>query len=125
MVAPMNIAIALPRETGLLKMSAQTPPTTTIGHAAPMPQRNLKIIKDAIFGANALAIVHIAKKMKAQMLTGFLPYCSDIGPNTTGPITYPRRKSEVGRMETALEVTLKSALKKDAPPPPEFKREKR
>jgi hypothetical protein len=114
-VAPMNTAIALPRETGDLKISAQVPPTTTIGHAAPMPHRNLNTTKDAMFGESALAIVQMAKNMNAQMLTTFLPYCSDMGPNTTGPITYPRRKRDVGRIETAFEVTPNSALKKGAP----------
>lgn len=86
-VAPMNIAIALPRETGLWNISAHIPPTTTIGHAAPIPHKNLKMIKAAILGDNAEAKVKIVKKTNAPMLTIFLPYCSDIGPYTIGPRT--------------------------------------
>jgi hypothetical protein len=87
------------------------PATTTIGQAAPIPQKNLKTANAGKFGASALAMVQMAKNAKANIMTYFLPYCSDMGPKKMGPTTYPRRKRDVGRMRRALEEMPKSRPK--------------
>lgn len=53
-VTAMNTAIARPRDWGVLYKSAQTPPHTVIGEAAPTPDSNRKRTKEA-----NLALMHL------------------------------------------------------------------
>lgn len=72
---------------------------TAIGELANTPVSSLKIKRAAQFGARAQAIVKMVKKKNVDIMIYFLPKCSDMGPKSNGPSTYPTRYIEIGRME--------------------------
>ncbi len=69
----INMAIARPLVTGSLRISAYTPPTTDIGHAALIPTISLNINSAGQFGATAHASVNIVNKLNVPIMILFLP----------------------------------------------------
>lgn len=104
----MNVAIARPRDLGVLYMSAHTAPDTVRAQEAPTPAINRKMINAAKLGANAEANMPILKTAKAYIIMIFRPQFSESGPKTSGPTTYPTRYIDVGRISRGLFVISQS-----------------
>jgi hypothetical protein len=108
-VAAMNIAIDLPLDLGSWYISAHMPPTTLIAAEPPMPTSNRNITSAAKLGETAEQIENMVNIAKAIIIVHFRPYDSLMGDQTTGPILYPTRYMDVGRMSCASFVLPKCA----------------
>lgn len=106
-IPPINTAIALPRLSGLLYISAYIPPIIAIGLLAKIPVKKRKTFKAAQLGAIAQAIVNMINMTNVDVIIYFLPNASERGPQSNGPTTYPIKYVEIGRISAADEVTLK------------------
>ncbi|KAH3664791.1 hypothetical protein OGATHE_003606 [Ogataea polymorpha] len=84
-----NTTIAVPL-VRLPNMSAKPAGATTIGAAPKQPAKNLQIKIDSSLSEHATAKLKAANATEERSITGLLPYNSDRGAQTTGPVAKPR-----------------------------------
>lgn len=112
----MNQAIARPRFVGSSCTSAYVPVMMEIGAAAAIPLKSRNTNNAGKEGARAHAMVKMRNMIYPMVNGHFRPYCSDIGPQINGPITYPTRNNEIGSTNCSDVVMLKSSAMKSIAP---------